>query len=180
MRYTTIIDIREIPEVYRNQNVRLLYLHLCLLAGYHDNDRDLVRISVRNLATSSGLTVSATRHAVKILVKWKILRVKGSIYRVRKYIEEGTITPRARTRKAAQVAENAKIEAADAMTREQSEEQSKAALETIYAQGKTPFMVWYEKKMEAAAAGDADALRIVEEKRAQYEAHLNNLKNKKQ
>lgn len=180
MRYTTVIDIREIPEVYRNQNVRLLYLHLCLLAGYHDNDRDLVRISIRNLATSSGLTVSATRHAVKILVKWKILRVKGSIYRVRKYIEEGTITPRARTRKAAQVAENAKIEAADAMTREQSEEQSKAVLETIYAQGKTPFMVWYEKKMEAAASGDVDALRIVEEKRAQYEAHLNNLQNKKQ
>lgn len=180
MRYTTIIDIREIPEVYRNQNVRLLYLHLCLLAGYHDNDRDLVRISIRNLATSSGLTVSATRHAVAVLVKWKLLRVKGSIYRVRKYVEEGTITPRARTRKAAQQAENAKIEAADAMTREQSEQQSKEELESIYAQGKTPFMVWYEKKMEAASSGDADALRIVEEKRAQYEAHLKNLQNKKQ
>lgn len=180
MRYTTIIDIREIPEVYRNQNVRLLYLHLCLLAGYHDNDRDLVRISIRNLATSSGLTVSATRHAVSVLVKWKLLRVKGSIYRVRKYIEEGTITPRARTRKAAMVAAMAKIEAADASTRDRADEQSKEELESIYAQGKTPFMVWYEKKMEAAASGDVDALRIVEEKRAQYEAHLNNLQNKKQ
>lgn len=180
MRYTTIIDIREIPEVYRNQNVRLLYLHLCLLAGYHDNDRDLVRISVRNLATSSGLTVSATRHAVAVLVKWKLLRVKGSIYRVRKYVEEGTITPRARTKKDGKVAENAKIEAADAMIREQSEEQSKAALESIYAQGKTPFMVWYEKKMADAAAGDIDALRIVEEKKSQYEQHKLNLTNKKQ
>lgn len=180
MRYTTVIDIREIPEVYRNPNIRLLYLHLCLLAGYHDNDRDLVRISVRNLATSSGLTVSATRHAVAVLVKYKLLRAKGSIYRVRKYIEEGTITPRARTRKAAQVAENAKIEAADAATREHAEEQSKQAIESFYEAGKTPFMVWYEQKLEAAAAGDADAQRIVNEKRAQYEQHKLNLTNKKQ
>ena len=177
MRYTTIIDIREIPEVYRNPNIRLLYLHLCLLSGYHDNDRDLVCISVRNLAVSVGLTVSATRHAVAILVKYKLLRVKGSVYRVRKYIEEGTITPRARTRKAAMVAAAAKIEAADAATREQADEQSKQAIESIYEAGKTPFMVWYEKKMEAAAAGDADAQRIVNEKRAQYEAHKSNLKN---
>lgn len=180
MRYTTVIDIREIPEVYRNPNIRLLYLHLCLLAGYHDNDRDLVRISIRNLAVSSGLTVSATRHAVAILVKYKLLRVKGSVYRVRKYIEEGTITPRARTRKAAMVAAAAKIEAADAANREQTEEQSKEELESIYAQGKTPFMVWYEKKMEDAASGDTDAQRIVKEKRAQYESHMNNIKTKKQ
>lgn len=180
MRYTTVIDIREIPEVYRNPNIRLLYLHLCLLAGYHDNDRDLVRISIRNLAASSGLTVSATRHAVAILVKWKLLRVKGSVYRVRKYIEEGTITPRAKTRKAAMVAAVAKIEAADAATREQCEEQSKQAIESIYEAGKTPFMVWYEKKMEDAASGDTDAQRIVKEKRAQYESHMNNIKTKKQ
>lgn len=180
MRYTTIIDIREIPEVYRNHNIRLLYLHLCLLAGYHDNDRDLVRISIRNLAASTGLTVSATRHAVAILVKYKLLRVKGSVYRVRKYIEEGSITPRARTRKAAQVAENAKIEAADAASRDRADEQSKEELEIIYRQGKTPFMVWYEKKMADAASGDIDALRIVEEKKSQYEQHKLNLTNKKQ
>ena len=78
------------------------------------------------------------------------------------------------------VAAMAKIEAADASTRDRADEQSKEELESIYAQGKTPFMVWYEKKMEAAASGDVDALRIVEEKRAQYEAHLNNLQNKKQ
>lgn len=180
MRYTTVIDIREIPEVYRNPNVRLLYLHLALLAGYHDQDKDLVRISVRNLAASAGLTVSATRHAISILCKWKLLRVKGSVYRVRKYIEEGTITPRAKTKKAAEQAAAAKIEAADAATREQSIEQSKEVLESIYAQGKTPFMVWYEKKMVDAASGDIDAQRIVNEKRAQYEAHSNNIKTKKQ
>lgn len=180
MRYTTVIDIREIPEVYRNPNVRLLYLHLALLAGYHDQDKDLVRISVRNLAASAGLTVSATRHAINILVKWKLLRAKGSVYRVRKYVEEGTITPRAKTKKAAEQAAAAKIEAAAAAAREELRQQSKDDLEAIYKTGKTPFMAWYESKMAAAAAGDADAQRIVEEKRAQYEQHVNHLNQTKQ
>lgn len=180
MRYTTVIDIREIPEVYRNPNVRLLYLHLALLAGYHDQDKDLVRVSVRNLAASAGLTVSATRHAIAILVKWKLLRVKGSVYRVRKYIEEGTISPRAKTKKAAEQAAVAKIEAAAAAAREELNQQSKDDLEAIYKTGKTPFMAWYESKVKAAAAGDADALRIVEEKRAQYEQHRNQFNQQKQ
>lgn len=180
MRYTTVIDIREIPEVYRNPNVRLLYLHLALLAGYHDQDKDLVRISVRNLAASAGLTVSATRHAISILVKWKLLRVKGSVYRVRKYIEEGTITPRAKTKKAADLSAAAKIEAAAAAARDELRQQSKEDLDAIYKMGKTPFMAWYESKQAAAAAGDADAQRIVEEKRAQYEQHRNQFNHQKQ
>lgn len=180
MRYTTVIDIREIPEVYRNPNVRLLYLHLALLAGYHDQDKDLVRISVRNLAASAGLTVSATRHAISILVKWKLLRAKGSVYRVRKYVEEGTITPRAKTRKAAEQAAASKIEAAAAAARDELKQQSKEELNAIFETGKTPFMAWYESKMAAAAAGDADAQRIVEEKRAQYEQHKNHLNQTKQ
>lgn len=50
MRYTTIVDISEYASLYRNHNARLVYLHLALRSGYHDNDRDLIDVSVRRLA----------------------------------------------------------------------------------------------------------------------------------
>lgn len=177
MRYTTIIDIREIPEVYRNPNIRILYLHLCLLSGYHDNDRDLVRISVRNLAVSVGLTVSATRHGLAVLKRWKLLKQRGSVYRVCKYVEESAITSRKKAAKAAVAATVATIEATDREAQNKAREADKNEINKIYEQGKTPFMAYYEEKMRLAAAGDIDAQRIVNEKRAQYEAHKSNLKN---
>lgn len=177
MRYTTIIDIREIPEVYRNPNVRILYMHLVLLAGYHDNDRDIVRVSLRNLAAQSGLTLSATRHAIQLLIKWRLLLHRKSYFKVVKYVEEPPITPRARTKKAQEAKNRADQDAARQANQEQAEDKEKAKIQAIYDQGKTPFMEWYEKKIQEAADGDADALRIVNDKRAQYEAHKSNLKN---
>lgn len=59
---------------------------------------------------------------------------------------------------------------------EQKESLDRQEVATIYDQGKTPFMVWYEQKMVLAANGDQDAQRIIDEKRAQYESHCNNLK----
>ena len=73
MRYTTIIDISEIQPIYRNVNARLVYLHLVLKSGYHDNDRDLVSISLRRIAAEVGLTLSATRHAISQLEKAQLL-----------------------------------------------------------------------------------------------------------
>ena len=70
MRYTTIIDIRDFPELYRNQNLRLLYLHLVLKSGYHDDDRDQVHTSIRRLGYETGLTVSAVRHGLAMLKKF--------------------------------------------------------------------------------------------------------------
>lgn len=67
MRYTTVIDLRDYPQAYKSQSVRILYLHMCLTAGYHEEDRDIVTISIRRLAMSTGLTVSATRHAMAVL-----------------------------------------------------------------------------------------------------------------
>ena len=77
MRYTTIIDISQMGEIYRNQNVRLIYLHLALRSGYHDDDRDLTDISLRRLSMEAGLTVSATRHAIRILTKAGLLKRQG-------------------------------------------------------------------------------------------------------
>lgn len=91
MRYTTVIDISEIPEVYRCLNCRLLYIHMSLKCGYHDADRDLIRISVRNLAYRVGLTVSATRHALRILERSKLLTREGDSWRVCKWVEPAEI-----------------------------------------------------------------------------------------
>ena len=95
MRYTTIIDISEIPEIYRNLNTRAIYLHLVLKSGYHDNDRDKARISIRRLASDSGLTVSATRNALQQLEKAGMIERPGDgQIAVRKWILDMKPTPR--------------------------------------------------------------------------------------
>lgn len=177
MRYTTLIDLRDIPEVYRNQNVRLLYLHLVLIAGYHDDDRDVVRVSLRNLAAQTGLTLSATRHAVAVLIKWRLLLHRKSYFKVVKFIEEKEITPRAKTRKQQQQQQARLQQQQQQAEQETKESREREKIASIYEQNKTPFMVWYEEKMVLAAQGDQDAIRTVKEKRQQYEAHMSNLKN---
>ena len=99
MRYTTIIDISEQRELYRNVNVRLVYLHLVLRSGYHDHDRDQVRISYRSLAADIGLTLSSVRHAINVLVKWHMLNRKEDTWIVRKWCQEQPITTRAKSTK---------------------------------------------------------------------------------
>ena len=101
MRYTTIIDISQAPDLYRSESVRLLYLHLCMRCGYHDDDKGLVRQSIRAMAADTGLTISAVRHAMRVLEKWSLLkRYRGKLY-VRNWCEEQPITtPARRTRKA--------------------------------------------------------------------------------
>lgn len=99
MRYTTVIDISEIPEVYRNMTARLIYIHMSLKAGYHDSDRDLVNVSIRRLSGDVGVTVSATRHALRLLERSGLLTRDGQLWRVRKWVEEQTITTRAKTKR---------------------------------------------------------------------------------
>ncbi len=94
MRYTTIIDITEIPELWRNANASRVYLYMALRSGYHDVDRDLLRVSVRRLAMETGCSVAATRHALQMLVKYQLLQKDGEKWRVRKFILEQKPTPR--------------------------------------------------------------------------------------
>lgn len=121
MRYTTVIDISEMPAVYRNQNCRLLYLHIALKAGYHDDDRDTANVSIRRLAQDTGLTVSATRHALSVLIEAKLLARAGKTWKVVKWICETPPSPRtqAAVRKSADTKELA--DQAAARTREESE-----------------------------------------------------------
>lgn len=99
MRYTTVIDITEMPEIYRNMTARLIYMHLSLRAGYHDSDRDLVTLSIRRVAAEVGVTVSATRHALHLLERSGLLTREGQTWRIRKWVEEQTITTRAKTKR---------------------------------------------------------------------------------
>ncbi len=97
MRYTTIIDISEMPEIYRNLNTRAVYLHLVLKSGYHDDDRDKLKLSIRRLAAESGLTVSAVRNALQQLEKAAMIeRTSDGSTTVRKWILE--TKPTARTK----------------------------------------------------------------------------------
>lgn len=99
MRYTTVIDISEMPDIYRNTTARLIYIHMSLKAGYHDSDRDLVNVSIRRLSADVGVTVSATRHALRQLERAGLLTRDGDLWRVKKWVEEQQITTRAKTKR---------------------------------------------------------------------------------
>lgn len=114
MRYTTIIDLREYPELYRNINIRILYLHLVLVSGYHDDDRDQVKTSIRRLAYDCNITLSAARNALRQLSREGLLRMEDGMYIVTKWTPQKPITSRAKTqdeqqrREAAQAATEAR------------------------------------------------------------------------
>lgn len=86
MRYTTIIDISDMP-IYKCQGVRLAYLHLVLKAGWTTEDADKAAASVRRLAADAGLTVAAARHALRQLQKAGLIEKEaGGKWKVKKWI----------------------------------------------------------------------------------------------
>lgn len=171
MRYTTIIDISEYPQLYRSESVRLVYLHLVLKSGYHDNDRDMCGVSIRRLSMETGLTISATRHALQLLEKYAMIRRQGSMTQVRKWVVEQTITSRARTAAQAKRKEIRQAEEIDRERRDKQRMVEEKKREELRAAGKTPFMIYYEDLQKKAAGGDPEAIRLVEVHRATYEAH---------
>lgn len=176
MRYTTVIDISQ-SEIYKNVNARLVYLHLCLKAGYHDEDRDLVVVSIRNLAIQVGLSLSATRFAVGQLEKLHLLTHNGSVWRVKKWVDDQIITTR---KKAAQQAKNeAAGHAAAEARREQAEklEEESARLDKIKNSDKSPFEQYYEAMIIQAQQGDIHAAEVVEKRKAMYESIIKNKKS---
>lgn len=127
MRYTTVIDIREFPRLYRSASARLVYLHLALGAGYHDTDRDQVKASFRALAADTGLTLSAVRAALKALMKnGLVIQKDGRLY-VRKWCQEQPIsTPRRTANEEKKRQQELKqLEAARQREQQQQEEERK-------------------------------------------------------
>ena len=94
MRYTTVIDIMDFPQIYRNLHARLVYIHMALKAGYHDDDRDICRLSIRNLAADVGITVSATRNALLQLEKAGLISKSSDFWIVKKWVATETPSPR--------------------------------------------------------------------------------------
>lgn len=171
MRYTTIIDISEYPQLYRSASVRLVYLHLVLKSGYHDDDRDLCGVSVRRLANDCGLTVAATRHALALLEKYAMIKRQGSMLLIRKWVVEKAITPRARTQAQARQKEARELEEIDRARRDKQLRAEEKRREDLRASGKTPFMVYYEGLLVKAKEGDPEAIRLVEVHKNTYQAH---------
>lgn len=171
MRYTTIIDISEFPLIYRNLNVRLLYFHLCLKSGYHDDDRDILDISIRRLADDVGLTLSATRHALKMLSQMKLIRCQGSIIEVKKWISEKPISKRQKLK----VDDSHTILVQERHRMQSQLEKESRDREILKAQReethKTSFMLYYEMQIKKAADGDADAIAAVKRHKSTYELH---------
>lgn len=179
MRYTTLIDISEMRAIYQNMSARILYLHLVLKAGYHDHDRDVVDLSIRQLSAQSGLTVSAVRHALKVLERASLVQRQGRALVVVKWLPELTIQGRqkkatGRVLRTSQRQEDAQLEMQE---REAKAEEQKRQNEALRRQGKTNFMVYYEGLLERAQRGDQEAAEAVKRHRAQYEAHCQAIKN---
>lgn len=176
MRYTTIIDITEQPAVYRNINVRLLYLHLCLKCGYHDHDRDIYDRSLRSMAADCGLTLSAVRHALHILEQAQLVQKVGGVWQVRKYIQSAAPTPRPKTKRQQAERDISQEREQANHERERQAEIERQRREQNHASGTNDFMLYYEQKMRDAAAGDLDAQKAVERHRAAYERMKSNTK----
>lgn len=157
MRYTTIVDISEFPSIYRNVNARLVYLHLVLKSGYHDNDRDLVALSLRRIAAEVGLTLSATRHALGQLEKAQLLTRQGPVWFVKKFVLEKSITPRVRSEKKLKEAE---IKERERIIKEEQEKREKEEIRKVKQMkdsGKNPVFEMVKDLMKKAANGDAEA-----------------------
>lgn len=157
MRYTTVIDISEIPQVYRNMATRILYVHMCLKCGYHDVDRDILDLSLRQLAAGAGLTLSATRHGLKILESVGLVRRQGAAWQVRKWLPEQSISSRPKTQR-----EQRQIDAAVERKRQEAERDraemvDRALREQQWAQGASPYQLYLQQLEVKAKAGDSEA-----------------------
>ena len=177
MRYTTIIDITEVPAVYRNPSSTRLYIHMALKAGYHDDDRDVLDMSIRNLAAASGLTLSACRHALRILEKAQLITRQGDVWMVKKWLPASPISARPKKgttdQEAAREAERKLRE-----RQERKESREREAQAALAEQGKTPFMAYYEGLQAKAAAGDMEAARLVKKHEATYKLHQQQMEEK--
>lgn len=173
MRYTTVIDLTEFRQLYRNKNAVLVYLHLALRSGWHDHDRDIVETSVRNLAYDTGLSVAAVRHALKILEDAKLLSHVGSVWTVTKWVMTEDPTKRPKNARDAKQIEIAAERQRAEEKREREAEIERTRRAQLQAEGKSSFMVWYEAQQKLAEAGDEEAKRTVERHRNNYERQRN-------
>ena len=176
MRYTTIIDIREFPQIYRNNNAKLVYLHLVLISGYHNEDRDQTTISIRQISYDTGLTVSAVRHSLKVLVSAGLLSRNGIIWNVTKFVLEKPISPRIRSEKKRSAAENLERERIIKEEQNQREKEEKRKYQEEIKAGKNPLKEMVKDLMKRAQNGDQEAAENLK----RYKAIVEQIKQERQ
>ena len=157
MRYTTIIDIREFPQIYRNNHAKLVYLHLALISGYHDEDRDQTPISIRQICYDTGLSLSAVRHSLKVLISAGLLTRSGIIWTVKKFVLDKPISPRIRSEKKRSAAENLERERIIKEEQSQREKEEKRKYQEEIKAGKNPLKEMVKDLMKRAQNGDEEA-----------------------
>ena len=157
MRYTTIIDIREFPQIYRNNHAKLVYLHLVLISGYHDEDRDQTPISIRQICYDTGLSLSAVRHSLKVLISAGLLSRNGIIWTVKKFVLDKPISPRIRSEKKRSAAENLERERIIKEEQNQREKEEKRKYQEEIKAGKNPLKEMVKDLMKRAQNGDEEA-----------------------
>lgn len=177
MRYTTVIDISEMSDIYRNPAAVRVYIHMALNCGYHDYDRDIYTGSIRRLMADLSLSLSATRHAIKALQHRNLVRLQGGVYVITKYIPSETITPRAKTAKQAAQQEEAARRNEAQRSMETAHDDNRRQLEAIWAQGKSSWMIFYENRQKLAQAGDQEAAKWCERNFLQYEKEKERMKD---
>lgn len=168
MRYTTCIDISEFPSIYGNLNARLVYFHLCLKSGYHDDDRDQIHVSLRRLADEVGITLSALRHALKILEAMSFIRIECSTIYVKKWVDEKPITKRARMVAMGKAKDETRRREAEQKERDNERREDARRREELESNGVSSFIVYYEKRIEEYQRGDVDALSSLKRNKNMY------------
>lgn len=133
MRYTTIVDIRDLPQIWNNPNITRAYLYLCLSSGYHDTDRDLVHVSVRGLAALTGLSVAASRHALQQLQKAGLITRQGDAWKVVKFVITEAPTTRPKTKREQQL-EIERLQRVEEQRRRDTENAEKKRIQTQWTQ----------------------------------------------
>lgn len=176
MRYTTIIDIREFPQIYRNDNAKLVYLHMVLISGYHNEDRDQTTISIRQISYDTGLTVSAVRHSLKVLISAGLLSRNGIIWNVTKFVLEKPISPRIRSEKKRSAAENLERERIIKEEQNQREKEEKRKYQEEIKAGKNPLKEMVKDLMKRAQNGDQEAAENLK----RYKAIVEQIKQERQ
>lgn len=182
MRYTTIIDISEMA-IYKNANASRVYFHLAMKSGWHDQDRDLIDISLRRLAEKTGLTLSATRNAMKQLEKAMLIqRRAASLWWIRKWVLEETPTPRPKNarEKKNRDAEEERARMIDQRMKELNRQDRERKARFDANDGKSDLMIYIEQLQAKAAQGDAEAAAQAKRYEQTYHKLLEEWKKSKQ
>lgn len=164
MRYTTIIDVTETP-IWSNINALRLYYWACMKCGYHDNDRDILQISIRNLSYRLDMTISAVRHSLKVLQAASlIIPVQESTYRVIKWVDNQEISKR-KSKRELQLQVESMTREQQRQQQEQQEQEHKKIIEKERKQrqqrGESVLDMRIRNARQAAAAGDEYAKKLL-------------------